>query len=141
MTENENDEYVEKEIKGFGDVSGYYVRDTKKIKISFSGEAVNYVAVIYKNGTFDYKYSNIFSGDKIAKEGLNNTLSDKYNYDTIKNFVEIKKKSKLKISDFLYRIVHELSKVAGVDAVFDWIVNLIFYLFFDLFWNNAFASL
>jgi len=120
MTENESDEYVEKEVKGFaGDVSGYYVRDTDKIKIYFSGEAVNYVATIYKNGTFDYKYSNLFSGDKIAKEGLNNKLSDKYNYDAIKNFVEIKKNSKSKISEFLYNIVYELSEVAGVDAVFD----------------------
>jgi len=120
MKENENNEYVEKEIEGFaGDISGYYVRDPDKIKISFSGEAVNYVVVIYKNGTFDYRYSNIFSGDKIPKEGLNNTLSDKYNYDTIKNFVENKRNSKRKISDFLYHIVYELSKVARVNAVFD----------------------
>jgi len=120
MSENESNEYVEKEVKGFaGDVSGYYVRDADKIKIYFSGEAVNYVATIYKNGTFDYKYSNLFSGDKITKEGLNNNLSDKYNYDVIKNFVEIKKNSKSKISDFLYNIVYELSEVAGVDAVFD----------------------
>jgi len=120
MSENENDEYVEKEIKGFaGDISGYYVRDSDKVQISFTGEAVYYSAVIYKNGTFDYKYSNIFSGDKVAKEGLNNKLVDKYNYENIKNFIEIKKNSKPKISDFLYRIVYELSKVAGVDAVFD----------------------
>jgi len=120
MEENENDEYVEKEIKGFaGDISGYYVRDSDKIQISFTGEAVYYSAVIHKDGTFDYKYSNIFSGDKVVKEDLNNTLADKYNYENIKNFVEIKKNSKPKISDFLYRIVYELSKVAGVDAVFD----------------------
>jgi len=120
MSENENDEYAEKEIEGFaGDIGGYYVRDPDKIKISFSGEAVNYVAVIYKNGTFDYKYSNLFSGDNIIKEGLNNKLSDKYNYDTIKNFVERKRNSKSKISEFLYNVVYELSKVAGIDAVFD----------------------
>jgi len=120
MTENENDEYVEKEIKGFaGDISGYYVRDPDKIKISFSGEAVNYVATIYKNGTFDYKYSNLFSGDKITKEGLDNKLSDIYDYDSIKKFVENKRNSKSKISELLYHVVYELSKVAGVDAVFD----------------------
>jgi len=120
MTETENDEYVEKEVEGFaGDISGYYVRDSDKIKISFSGEAVNYVAVIYRNGTFDYKYINRFSEDNITKEGLNNTLSDKYNYDSIKNFVEKKRNSKSKISEFLYSVVYDLSKVAGVDAVFD----------------------
>ena len=120
MEETQNDEYVEKEIEGFaGDISGYYVRDPDKIKISFSGEAVNYVATIYKNGTFDYKYSNLFSEDRVTKEGLNNTLADKYNYDSIKKFVETKKNSKRKISDFLYHVVYELSKVAGVDAVFD----------------------
>jgi len=120
MTENENDEYVEKEVKGFaGDVSGYYVRDTDKIKIYFSGEAVNYVATIYKNGTFDYKYSNLFSGDKIIKEGFNNKLSDKYDYDKIKKFVENKRNSKSKISELLYNVVYELSEVAGVDAAFD----------------------
>jgi len=122
MTETESNEYVEKEIEGFaGDISGYYVRDSDKIKISFSGEAVNYVAVIYKNGTFDYKYSNLFSGDKITKEGLNNKLSDIYDYDSIKKFVENKRNSKSKISELLYHVVYELSKVAGVDAVFDWI--------------------
>ena len=120
MEKNENDEYIEKEVEGFaGDISGYYVRDSDKIKISFSGEAVNYVAVIYRNGTFDYKYINRFSEDNITKEGLNNTLSDKYNYETIKNFVEIKKNSKRKISDYLYNVVYELSKVADIDAVFD----------------------
>jgi len=120
MSENENDEYVEKEIKGFaGDISGYYVRDQDKIRISFSGEAVNYVATIYKNGTFDYKYSNLFSEDKIIKEGLNNKLSDIYDYDSIKKFVENKRNSKSKISELLYQVVYELSKVAGVDAVFD----------------------
>ena len=120
MSENESDEYVEKEVEGFaGDISGYYVRDPDKIKISFSGEAVNYVAVIYKNGTFDYKYSNLFSGDKITKEGLNNKLSDIYDYDSIKKFVENKRNSKSKISELLYHVVYELSKVAGVDAVFD----------------------
>jgi len=120
MAETENDEYIEKEVEGFaGDISGYYVRDSDKIKISFSGKAVNYVAIIYKNGTFDYKYSNLFSGDKITKEGLNNTLSDKYNYDSIKNFVEKKRNSKSKVSEFLYNVVYDLSKVAGVDAVFD----------------------
>ena len=121
MSETENDEYVEKEVEGFaGDISGYYVRDSDKIKISFSGEAVNYVAVIYRNGTFDYKYINRFSEDNITKEGLNNTLSDKYNYDSIKNFVEKKRNSKSKVSEFLYNVVYDLSKVAGVDAVFDW---------------------
>jgi len=117
---SENDEYVEKEFEGFaGDINGYYARDPEKIKISFYGEAVNYIATIYKNGTFDYKYSNIFSEDRVTKEGLNNTLADKYNYDSIKKIVESKKNSKRKISDFLYRVVYELSKVAGVDAVFD----------------------
>ena len=120
MSENENDEYVEKEVEGFaGDISGYYTRDPDKIRISFSGEAVNYVAVIYKNGTFDYKYSNLFSGDNITKKGLNNKLSDIYDYDSIKKFVENKRNSKSKISELLYHVVYELSKVAGVDAVFD----------------------
>ena len=120
MEKNENDEYVEKEVEGFaGDISGYYVRDPDKIKISFSGEAVNYVVVIYRNGTFDYKYINRFSEDNITKEGLNNTLSGKYNYDSIKNFVEKKRNSKSKVSEFLYNVVYDLSKVAGVDAVFD----------------------
>jgi len=120
MSENENDEYVEKEIEGFAtDISGYYARDPDKIKISFIGDAVHYIATIYKNETFDYKYTNLFDNDMIIKEGLKNTLSDKYNYDTIKKFVESKKNSKRKISDFLYRVVYELSKVAGVDAVFD----------------------
>jgi len=120
MEETKNDEYVEKEIEGFaGDISGYYVRDTDKIKISFSGEAVNYVAVIYKNGSFDYRYSNVFSGDKVVKEGLNNTLSEKYNYDTIKKFVESKRNNKSKISEFLYNVVYELSNVAGIDTTFD----------------------
>jgi len=120
MTKTENDEYIEKEIEGFaGDINGYYVRDNNKIKISFSGEAVNYVAVIYKNGNFDYRYSNVFSGDKVAKEGLNNTLSEKYNYDTIKKFVESKRNNKSKISEFLYNVVYELSSIAGVDVVFD----------------------
>jgi len=120
MTENEDDEYVEKEVEGFaGDISGYYARDPDKIKISFSNEAVNYVAVIYKDGTFDCKYSNVFSGDKVAKEGLNNTLVDQYNYESIKRFVEDEKHSKEKISDYLYDVISEILRIAGIVAIFD----------------------
>jgi len=107
---------VKKDVKGFvDDVAGYYVRDSKRIKLSFSGKNVYFSVIIYKDGTFDYKSKNT------KKEKIKNTLEDKYNYESIKNFVEDKRnsKSKSKISEYLYNIIDELPKSAGIYAKTD----------------------
>jgi len=94
----------------FEDTKGKYLRTNDIIKISYSGWMYSYSITIYKNGTFDYeRYASY--GVKEAKEGLKNTLVDKYNYKSIKDFVEKGNHSSRKILDYIYRVIMDLSSV------------------------------
>jgi len=80
------------------------------IKISYSGWMYRYSITIYKNGTFDYeRYASY--GVKEGKKGLKNPLINKYNYNSIKDFVEKGKHSSRKVMDYLYRLIMDLSGV------------------------------
>jgi len=103
----------------FEDTKDHYLRTDDTIKISYSGWMYRYSITIHKNGTFNYERYSPY-GVKEVKEGLKNTLIDKYNYNDIKSFIENENHSNRKISDYLYNVVHELSKVTGVDVVLDW---------------------
>jgi len=105
---------VKKEAEfSFLDTTGHYARTNDKIEISYSGWINYYFLVIYKNGKFDYEETlfNSYS-DKEIKKGLKNTLIDKYNYNSIKDFVENGNHSSRKVLDYLYRVVIDFSKVA-----------------------------
>jgi len=93
----------------FGDTKAHYLRTNDTIKISYSGWMYRYSISIYKDGTFDYeRYASY--GVKEVKEGLKNILIDKYNYNSIKGFVE-KGNNSRKILDYIYRVIMELSSV------------------------------
>jgi hypothetical protein len=94
----------------FEDTKAHYLRTDDMIKISYSGWVYSYSVSIYKDGTFDYeRYASY--GVKEVKEGLKNTLIGKYNYNSIKSFIENGNHSNRKILDYLYRVVMDLSKV------------------------------
>jgi len=75
----------------------------------------NYYVWIEKKGNFSCKYAPR-SGDCIAKANLANTLIIKYDYNSIKKFVEDEAKSKEKIFDYLYTMVFKFLKVADINT-------------------------
>jgi len=94
----------------FEDTKGKYLRTNDMIKIYYSGWIYSYFVVIYKDGTFDYeRYASY--GVKEVKEGLKNTLINKYNYNSIKDFVEKGNHSGRKNLDYIYRLIMDLSSV------------------------------
>jgi len=104
-------ERIKKEAEfSFEDTKANYLRTNEMIKISYSGWMYWYSITIYKNGTLDYeRYASY--GTKEVKEGLKNPLIDKYNYNSIKNFVEKGKHNSRKVMDYLYNLIMDLSSV------------------------------
>ena len=93
-----------------------YERSENEISVSLeTGSFDNYYVWIGKKGTFSCKYVPR-SGDGVAKSNLTNSLISKYNYDSIKKFVENDSKSKEKIFDYLYTIIFKFLKVADINA-------------------------
>jgi len=80
-----------------------------------TGSFNNYYVWIDKKGTFSCKYATR-SGDAIAKANLTNSLISKYNYDSIRKFVENDSKSKEKIFEYLYTMVFKFLKVADINT-------------------------
>jgi len=94
----------------FEDTKARYLRTDDMIKISYSGWMYRYSITIYKNGTFDYETSASYRVVE-AKKDLKNPLINKYNYNSIKDFVEKEKHSSRKVMDYLYRLIMDLSGV------------------------------
>jgi len=91
-----------------------YERNENEISVFLkTGSFNNYYLWIEKKGNFDCKYLPR-SGGGIAKANLTNTLISKYNYESIKKFVEDESKSKEKIFDYLYTMVFKFLKVADI---------------------------
>ena len=95
----------------FEGTKAHYLRTDEMIKISYSGWIYSYFAVIYKDGTFDYeRYASY--GVKEVKKELKNPLINKYNYKSIKDFVEKGNHSGRKILDYIYLLIADFSKIA-----------------------------
>jgi len=93
-----------------------YERNENEISVFLETSSFNnYYVWIDKKGTFSSKYSPR-SGDCIAKANLANTLIIKYDYNSIKKFVENDSKSKEKIFDYLYNMVFKFLKVADINT-------------------------
>jgi len=72
-----------------------------------------YSITIYKNGTFDYKTSASYRVVE-AKKDLKNPLINKYNYNSIKDFVENGNHSGRKILDYIYLLIADFSKIDAI---------------------------
>jgi len=91
-----------------------YERSENEISVLLeTGSFNNYYVWIDKKGTFSCKY-NPRSGDGLGKVNLTNSLISKYNYDSIRKFVENDSKSKEKIFDYLYNMVFKFLKVVDI---------------------------
>jgi len=97
------------------DHNAFYFRYESAIDVSVVlGRYKIINTTIYKNGTFDLK---IVKGpiDKEVKKGLKNTLIKRYNYDSIMDSFENKRKSDLQNFNYIYNLIHKFFKIAGVD--------------------------
>jgi len=92
----------------FEDTKAHYLRTDDMIKISYSGWMYRYSITIYKNGTFDYETYASYRVVEVKKD-LKNPLIDKYNYKSIKDFVENGNHTNRKILDYIYRLIMDLS--------------------------------
>jgi len=96
-----------------------YIRYKKEILISFIYGANDYISVIiYKSGIFGSKFdfkNETEEGYKDLNEGLKNTLVEFYNYESIMNSIENKRKTDLQNFIYLANIIYNFSKIAGID--------------------------
>jgi len=97
------------------DNTSFYFRYESAIDVSVVlGRYKVINATIYKNGTFDLKIVRGPTDEKV-KKGLKNTLIRRYNYDSIMDSFENKRKSDLQNFNYIYNLIHKFFKIAGVD--------------------------
>jgi len=80
----------------------HYKRNLKMIQVSYLDESLLCSMTIYKNGKFDCIYkikTNSHFKKIIDKRGVLNSIAEKYNYNSIKNYIEDKRN---RSSKFLY---------------------------------------
>jgi len=80
----------------------HYKRDSEMIQVSYLDGSLLCSMTIYKNGKFDCIYkikTNSHFKKIIDKRGVSNSIQEKYNYNSIKNYIESKTD---RSSKFLY---------------------------------------
>jgi len=95
-------------------VEGYkqraiYLRYIDQIVVStVFGDNDYLTLIVYKDGTFDFKHKK-----EQLKKGSKNPLVGRYNYESIMNSIENKRKSDLQNLKYIVNLIYVFSKLVG----------------------------